>query len=63
MALPRNRDFNGPLSTIPGVQYEGNQGGLSVDGASCGETLRRQSPRRTPTVAVNPGRPYPQPET
>ena len=34
MQLPRNRDFNGLLATVPGVQYEGNQGGLSVDGAS-----------------------------
>jgi len=37
MKLPRNRDFNGLLSTVPGVQYESNQGGLSVDGASGGE--------------------------
>jgi len=34
MQLPRNRDFTGLLATVPGVQYEGNQGGLSVDGAS-----------------------------
>ena len=34
MQLPRNRDFNGLLATVPGVQYETNQGGLSVDGAS-----------------------------
>jgi len=34
MQLPRSRDFTGLLSTVPGVQYEGNQGGLSVDGAS-----------------------------
>lgn len=39
MKLPRNRDFNGLLSTVPGVQYEGNQGGLSVDGASGGENM------------------------
>jgi hypothetical protein len=34
MQLPRSRDFTGLLSTVPGVQYEGNQGGYSVDGAS-----------------------------
>jgi hypothetical protein len=39
MKLPRNRDFNGLLSTVPGVQYESNQGGLSVDGASGGENM------------------------
>jgi len=39
MKLPRNRDFDGLLSTVPGVQYEGNQGGLSVDGASGGENM------------------------
>jgi hypothetical protein len=39
MQLPRNRDFNGLLSTVPGVQYEGNQGGLSVDGASGTENM------------------------
>jgi hypothetical protein len=37
MKLPRSRNFDGLLSTVPGVQYEGNQGGLSVDGASGGE--------------------------
>jgi hypothetical protein len=39
MQLPRNRDFDGLLSTVPGVQYEGNQGGLSVDGASGTENV------------------------
>ena len=39
MQLPRNRDFTGLLSTVPGVQYEGNQGGLSVDGASGTENM------------------------
>jgi Carboxypeptidase regulatory-like domain/TonB-dependent Receptor Plug Domain len=39
MQLPRNRNFDGLLSTVPGVQYEGNQGGLSVDGASGGENM------------------------
>jgi len=34
MQLPRTRNFDGLLATVPGVQYEGNQGGLSVDGAS-----------------------------
>ncbi|MDH4198314.1 MAG: carboxypeptidase regulatory-like domain-containing protein, partial [Candidatus Aminicenantes bacterium] len=39
MQLPRNRGFDGLLSTVPGVQYEGNQGGLSVDGASGTENI------------------------
>ena len=39
MQLPRNRNFDGLLSTVPGVQYEGNQGGLSVDGASGTENM------------------------
>lgn len=39
MSLPRNRNFDGLLSTVPGVQYEGNQGGLSVDGASGTENM------------------------
>lgn len=39
MQLPRNRDFTGLLATVPGVQYEGNQGGLSVDGASGTENM------------------------
>ena len=39
MQLPRSRDFTGLLATVPGVQYEGNQGGLSVDGASGTENM------------------------
>ena len=39
MQLPRNRSFDGLLSTVPGVQYEPNQGGLSVDGASGTENM------------------------
>jgi hypothetical protein len=39
MQLPRNRNFDGLLSTVPGVQYEGVQGGLSVDGASGTENM------------------------
>jgi len=39
MQLPRNRSFDGLLATVPGVQYEGNQGGLSVDGASGTENI------------------------
>ena len=39
MQLPRNRDFTGLLSTVPGVQYEGGQGGLTVDGASGSENV------------------------
>jgi hypothetical protein len=39
MQLPRSRNFDGLLSTVPGVQYEGNQGGLSVDGASGTENI------------------------
>jgi hypothetical protein len=39
MQLPRNRDFNGLLSTVPGVQYEDKQGGLGVDGASGSENM------------------------
>ena len=34
MSLPRSRNFDGLLSTVPGVQYDGNTGGLSVDGAT-----------------------------
>jgi hypothetical protein len=37
MQLPRNRNFTGLLSTVPGVQYESN--GLLVDGASGGENM------------------------
>jgi hypothetical protein len=39
MQLPRNRNFDGLLSTVPGVQTESNQGGLSVDGASGAENV------------------------
>ena len=39
MQLPRNRNFDGLLSTVPGVQYEGNEGGMSVDGASGAENI------------------------
>jgi hypothetical protein len=39
MQLPRNRDYTGLLSTVPGVQYEGIQGGLTVDGASGSENV------------------------
>jgi len=39
MQLPRNRDYTGLLSTVPGVQYEDVQGGLTVDGASGSENI------------------------
>ena len=39
MSLPRSRNFTGLLSTVPGVQYEGNTGGLSVDGATGTENM------------------------
>lgn len=39
MQLPRSRNFDGLLATVPGVQYEDNQGGLSVDGASGTENM------------------------
>jgi len=39
MSLPRSRNFDGLLSTVPGVQYEGNTGGLSVDGATGTENM------------------------
>ena len=39
MALPRSRNFDGLLSTVPGVQNEGNTGGLSVDGATGTENM------------------------
>lgn len=38
-SLPRSRNFDGLISTIPGVQYEGLTGGLSVDGASGAENV------------------------
>ena len=37
--LPKSRNFDGLISTIPGVQYEPNTGGLSVDGASGAENV------------------------
>jgi len=39
MALPRNRSFDGLLSTVPGVQYDNRTGGLSVDGATGTENM------------------------
>ncbi len=39
MSLPRGRNFDSLLSTIPGVQNEGIAGGLSVDGASGAENM------------------------
>ena len=39
MSLPRSRNFDGLLSTVPGVQYEDNTGGLSVDGATGTENM------------------------
>jgi hypothetical protein len=39
MSLPRSRNFDGLLSTVPGVQYEANTGGLSVDGATGTENM------------------------
>jgi hypothetical protein len=39
MQLPRNRDYTGLLSTVPGVQFEDVQGGLTVDGASGSENV------------------------
>jgi hypothetical protein len=39
MSLPRSRNFDGLLSTVPGVQYETNAGGLSVDGATGTENM------------------------
>ena len=37
--LPKSRNFDGLISTMPGVQYEPNTGGLSVDGASGAENV------------------------
>jgi len=37
--LPKSRNFDGLISTIPGVQYEGLTGGVSVDGASGAENV------------------------
>jgi hypothetical protein len=39
MSLPRSRNFDGLLSTVPGVQNEGIAGGLSVDGATGTENM------------------------
>ena len=39
MSLPKGRDFTGLISIIPGVQYESNTGGLSVDGATGTENM------------------------
>ena len=39
MALPKGRSFQDLLSTMPGVQYETNTGGLSVDGATGTENM------------------------
>jgi hypothetical protein len=39
MALPRGRDFQSLISTIPGVQTESNTAGLSVDGATGPENM------------------------
>jgi len=39
MALPKGRDFTELISIIPGVHYEGNTGGLSVDGATGTENM------------------------
>jgi len=39
MSLPRNRSFDGLISTVPGVQYDQRTGGLSVDGATGTENM------------------------
>ncbi len=39
MSLPRTRNFDGLISTVPGVQNEDNTGGLSVDGATGTENM------------------------
>ena len=39
MKLPKSRNFDGLLSTVPGVQYDVNTGGLSVDGATGTENM------------------------
>ena len=39
MSLPRGRNFDSLISTIPGVQNEGITGGISVDGASGAENM------------------------
>ncbi|MEN6561203.1 MAG: TonB-dependent receptor [Acidobacteriota bacterium] len=39
MSLPRTRNFDGLISTVPGVQYDNRTGGLSVDGATGTENM------------------------
>ena len=39
MSLPRSRNFDGLLSTVPGVQYDNVGGGLMVDGATGTENM------------------------
>ncbi len=39
MNLPKNRSFDGLISTVPGVQYDNRTGGLSVDGATGTENM------------------------
>jgi hypothetical protein len=39
LTLPRGRDFDSLISTIPGVQSESITGGISVDGASGAENM------------------------
>ena len=39
MSLPRNRSFDGLISTVPGVQTDNRTGGLSVDGATGTENM------------------------
>ena len=39
MSLPKGRDYTGLISIIPGVHYEDNTGGLSVDGATGSENM------------------------
>ena len=39
MTLPRGRSFDSLISTIPGVQYESNTAGISVDGATGPENM------------------------
>jgi len=39
MSLPRGRNFDSLISTIPGVQSEGITAGISVDGASGAENM------------------------
>jgi hypothetical protein len=39
MALPRGRNFDSLIGTMPGVQYESKVGGYSMDGASGAENM------------------------